>query len=160
MATGTFLSFDAEPVDSDVELAGAAELCLVMSTDQPDGVVIAYLEDVAPDGRITYLTEGELRLLHRATRGEPCDPAPGADRSFTHADAAPVSAGERMRVELPLANVAARVARGHHLRLSLAGADAGTFAPLTDVPATRRVVVGGEAGPTLRVPTRPWTLAQ
>jgi putative CocE/NonD family hydrolase len=156
-APGRFLSFDAAPVDADVELAGAAELCLVMSSDQPDGVVIAYLEDVAPDGRVTYLTEGELRLLHRATRGEPCDPAPGTDRSFERADAAPVVPGQRMHVEVSLANVAARIARGHHLRLSLAGADAGTFATLSEVPATWEVSVGGSDGSTLRIPTRPWS---
>ncbi len=158
-APGSFLSFDAAPVDADVELAGAAELCLVMSSDQPDGVVIAYLEDVSPDGRVTYLTEGELRLLHRATRGEPCDPAPGTDRSFARADAAKVVPGQRMRLEIPLANVAARIARGHHVRLSLAGADAGTFATLSDVPATWDVTVGGADGSTLHLPLRPWSAA-
>jgi uncharacterized protein len=154
-APGTFLSFDAPPAEGDVELAGAPELCLVMSTDQPDGVVIAYLQDVGPDGRVTYLTEGELRLMHRATRGEPCDPSVGADRSFERGDATPVVPGERMRLEIPLANIAARIPRGHHLRLSLAGADAGTLPMLTDVPAAWRVLVGGRNGSLLRVPTRP-----
>lgn len=152
-APGALLSFDAPAVDADLEIAGAAELCLVMSTDQTDGLVIAYLEDVAPDGRVSYLSEGTLRLLHRATRGPACDPAPGADRSFARADAAPAVPGERMHVEIPFANVAARIARGHHLRLSLAGADAGTFPTLTDAPATWTVTVGGPDGSTLHVPT-------
>ena len=30
----------------------------------PDGALHVYLEDVAPDGRVTYLTEGILRLIH------------------------------------------------------------------------------------------------
>lgn len=154
-APGALLSFDAPAVDSDVEIAGAPELCLVMSTDQSDGLVIAYLEDVAPDGRVTYLSEGELRLLHRATRGAACDPAPGAERSFARADAAPAVPGERMRLEIPLANIAARVGRGHHLRLSLAGADAGTFSTATDTPATWSVAVGGPDGSTLQVPMQP-----
>jgi uncharacterized protein len=155
LAPGARLTFDAAPVASDRELVGAPEVCLVMSVDQPDGVVIAYLEDVAPDGRVTHLTEGELRLLHRRTQGASCDPAPGTRRSFARADAAPVVPGERMRIELPLLPTAAFIGRGHHLRLTLAGADAGTFAPVTETPPTWTVVTGA-GGSTLTVPLRPW----
>jgi uncharacterized protein len=155
-ATG-LLSFDSPPADGDTLIAGAAELCLVMSSDQPDGVVIAYLEDVAPDGRVTYLTEGELRLLHRGAAGSGCDPAPGTARSFNRADARPVTAGEIMHLEIPLASTAALLREGHQLRLSLAGADAGTFPALTDQPATWTLDYGGEGGASLRVPARPWT---
>jgi putative CocE/NonD family hydrolase len=156
-AAGQRLSFDAAPVARDTELVGAPELCLALATDQADGLVVAYLEDVAPDGRVTYVTEGELRLLHRATRTGDCDPAPGTERSFERADAAPVVPGELMRVEIPLLSTAALVRQGHHLRLSLAGADAGTFPTLTDAPATWTVRVGGPDGSTLRVPSRPWS---
>jgi uncharacterized protein len=156
-APGRALSFDAMPVDVDTEIVGTPELCIAMTTDQTDGIILAYLEDVAPDGRVTYLTEGQLRLLHRATRGQPCDPAPGADRSFEHRDAQPVTPGEHLRFEIPFAATAALLAQGHHLRLSLAGADAGTFPTLTDSPAHWTVRFGGPSGSTLRVPSRPWS---
>jgi uncharacterized protein len=169
-APGNRLTFDADPVTRDTELVGAAELCLVMRSDQTDGTVIAYLEDVAPDGRITYLTEGQLRLLHRKTSGGACDPAPGTARTFARSDAAPVTPGELMRIELPLLPTAALIRKGHHLRLALAGADAGprrpfevsspgvdTFPMLTEVPATWSVSYGGPHGSTLIVPTRPWS---
>jgi putative CocE/NonD family hydrolase len=154
-APGQLLSFDAAPVELDTELVGNAELCLELGIDQSDGIVLAYLEDVAPDGRVTYLTEGELRLLHRATTGASCDPASGTARSFARRDAAEVIPGERMRVEIPFAATAALIRRGHHLRLSLAGADAGTFAPLVDAPVTWTLSYGPDAS-SLRVPTRPW----
>ena len=154
-APGQLLSFDAAPVELDTELVGNAELCLELGIDQSDGIVLAYLEDVAPDGRVSYLTEGELRLLHRATTGAPCDPAPGTARSFAREDAAEVIPGESMRVEIPFAATAALIRRGHHLRLSLAGADAGTFAPLVDAPVTWTLSYGADAS-SLRVPTRPW----
>jgi putative CocE/NonD family hydrolase len=154
-APGRFLSFDAAPVELDTELVGSPELCLELGIDQVDGIVLAYLEDVAPDGRVTYLTEGELRLLHRATNGAACDPAPGTARSFAREDAAAVIPGETLRVEIPLSATAARIRRGHHLRLSLAGADAGTFAPLVDAPVTWTVGYGPDAS-SLRIPTRPW----
>ena len=146
----------APPADTDTLIVGAAELCLAISSDQPDGVVIAYLEDVAPDGRVTYLTEGELRLLHRGTSSPGCDPAPGTTRSFARADARAVTPGELMYIEIPLATTAALLRQGHQLRLSLAGADAGTFPSLTEQPATWTLRYGGPAGSTLRVPSRPF----
>jgi hypothetical protein len=127
LAPGQRLSFDGDAVKADTELAGAAELCLALRSDQPDGLVIAYLEDVAPDGRVTYLTEGQVRLLHRKTASGGCDSAVGTARSFTRADSAAVTPGELMQVELPLLPVAALIRKGHRLRLSLAGADEGTF---------------------------------
>jgi hypothetical protein len=62
-----------------------------------------------------------------------------------------------MRIELSLLPVAARIAAGHHLRLSLAGADAGWFDTLTDTPATWTVYYGSPHGSSLIVPMRPWT---
>ncbi len=155
-AVGERVSFDAAPVQRDTELVGAAELCLAMRTDQTDGLVIAHLEDVAPDGRVTYLTEGEVRLLHRRTATGGCDPAPGTDRSFARADAAPVTPGELMHVEITMLPVAARIAKGHALRVSLSGADAGTFPLLSDTPATWKIAFGGQGGSTLALPLRPW----
>jgi putative CocE/NonD family hydrolase len=156
-APGERVAFDAAPVDADMELVGAPELCIQMRSDQTDGVVLAYLEDVAPDGRVTYLTEGVLRLLHRKTASGGCDPRPGTQRSFVRADGAQVVPGEAMQIEVPLFAVAARIERGHHLRLALAGADDGTFPMLTDTPATWSIVHGATSGSTLRVPMRPWS---
>jgi predicted acyl esterase len=126
-----------------------------------DGTVFAYLEDVAPDGRVTHLTEGELRLIHRKIRGQRgtwgCDPAPGTERSFERADASAVVPGELMRVELPLLPTAALVKRNHRIRLSLAGADAGTFPLVSEAPATWTVSYGGKSGSNLSLPLRRWT---
>jgi putative CocE/NonD family hydrolase len=157
-APGVRASFDAAPVPQAVELVGAPELCLAISSDQTDGAVFAYLEDVAPDGRVTYLTEGLLRLVHRKTQhqGGACDAASGTERSFKREDGAPVVPHELMHVEIPLLPVAARIAQGHHLRLSLAGADSDNFLPLTETPATWQIAYGGPSGSTLHVPVRAW----
>jgi putative CocE/NonD family hydrolase len=154
-APGKRLSFDAAPQPRDSELVGAPELCLAMRSDQTDGAVFAYLEDVAPDGRVTYLTEGVLRLLHRKTTSLACDSAPGTQRSFNRADAAPVIPGELMYVEIPLLPLAAKIAAGHHLRLSIAGADADNFPMLSEVPSTWSIMVGA-GGSSLTLPLRAW----
>ncbi|HET6146516.1 MAG TPA: CocE/NonD family hydrolase [Polyangia bacterium] len=160
-APGRRLSFDGAPITRDTELVGAPELCLAMRTDHSDGTVFAYLEDVAPDGRVTYLTEGELRLLHRKIQGSSgsggCDPAPGSHRSFDRADGEAVTPGQAMRIEIPLQPTAALIRRGHRIRLSLAGADAGTFPALTEGPETWIIGTGGAEGSTLSVPVRAWS---
>jgi putative CocE/NonD family hydrolase len=169
-APGRYLTFDAEPVERDTELVGAPELCLALRTDQTDGLVLAYLEDVAPNGRVTYLTEGELRLLHRKTKTGGCDPSAGTERTFARADGAPVTPGELMQLEIPLQPTAALIRNGHHLRISFAGADAGprrqgdmpsagteTFPILTETPATWSVAFGGSNGSRLSLPIRPWS---
>jgi uncharacterized protein len=157
--SGRRLSLDTAPVSQDMELVGAAELCLVFRTDRQDGLLAAYLEDVAPDGRVTYLTEGVLRLLHRKTQGRACDPAPGTRRSFSRADGAPVTPGELMHVELAFLPTAALIRQGHRLRLSLAGADAGTFPPLPAAAAatTWNVAYGSADASRVLLPLRPWS---
>jgi hypothetical protein len=61
-----------------------------------------------------------------------------------------------MRVGLELFPVAARIGRGHSLRLTLAPPDTGWFEPLTESPATSSVAAGAE-GSTLSLPLRRWT---
>ncbi|HET6333509.1 MAG TPA: CocE/NonD family hydrolase [Polyangiales bacterium] len=155
-ARGERASFDGAEVARDSELVGAPELCLAMRSDQTDGSVFAYLEDVAPDGRATYLTEGVLRLMHRKTKSGGCVAARGTERSFARADAAAVVPGELMQVEVPFLPVAARIQKGHHLRLSLAGADANTFPMVSEAPGTWSIAYGGSNGSTLTVPLKPW----
>lgn len=152
------MTFDGPVIERDTELIGAPELCLAMRTNQPDGAIFAYLEDLAPDGRVTHLTEGQLRLLHRKSGGRAsgCDPAPGTKRTFARADGALVTPGARMYVELPLLPTAALIQKGHRVRLSLAGADQGTFPMLTETPATWAVSFGA-GGSTVRIPSRPWS---
>jgi uncharacterized protein len=159
-APGRRLAFDSSPVERDMELVGAPELCLALRSDQTDGVVFAYLEDVAPSGRVTHLTEGQLRLIHRKTQSDPkhgCDPRPGTLRSFKRADSTQVTPGELMYLELPLLPTAALIRKGHRVRLALAGADAGTFPMLTETASKWRVTHGGRGGSSLRFSARPWS---
>jgi hypothetical protein len=52
---------------------------------------------------------------------------------------------------IPLLPTSARIAAGHRIRLSLAGGDADTFAPITPDGATF-TVLRGPAGSTLELP--------
>jgi putative CocE/NonD family hydrolase len=116
-----------------LEIIGAPVARLWLRVDQPDAAVFVYLEAVAPDGRVSLLSEGRLRLMHRKLSEEAAFEAPPA-HSFLRKDALPVEPGEPMQVDIRLLPLAARIPRGWRLRLAIAGADADTFARIGDAP--------------------------
>jgi hypothetical protein len=106
-----------------------------------DVAVFVYLEDVGPGGRVAYVTEGELRACHRRFRGTHETGAPR--RTFTRADAEPLSAGAPAELVVDLLPVSWRFAAGHRLRVSLACADADHFRAVPDAPRRIDVLRGG-----------------
>ena len=58
-------TYTSAPVAAPVVVAGDPVAHLVLASSRQDGEVIVYLEDVAPDGAVTYLTEGLIRLALR-----------------------------------------------------------------------------------------------
>lgn len=119
------LVYTSEPLDADLEITGSPVATLFLATDHDDGAVFAYLEDVAPDGRVTYLTEGELRFVHRQVRDHTAEL--GLHHSYREADALPVLPNELMELTIDLFPISALIAAGHSVRLALAGADADSF---------------------------------
>jgi hypothetical protein len=110
---------------------------LFLSSSESDGSVFAYLEDVAPDGRVTYLTEGELRLLHRRLCAEPAPiDSYGPCHSYRSEDTQPMPPDALQEVTIGLHPISALLRAGHSLRIALAGHDASTFAriPSTGTP--------------------------
>ena len=128
-ADARLLTYTSEPLELDLEVTGSPVVHLEVVSSATDGAFHAYLEDVAPDGRVTYVTEGALRALHRQqTVSElPYHPL-GPKRSFRRGESAPLVPGEVATLEFDLYATSVRFRQGHRLRLALAGADAGNFA--------------------------------
>lgn len=127
------LCFDSGPFAADTLIAGHPLVTLTMACDQPDAALFVYLEDVGPDGRVDPITEGQLLLSQRQESDDPPYVFLGVWRTGRRADAAAVVPGEPMRIRLDLLPTSWRIRAGHRLRVAVAGADAGNFAP---VPAT------------------------
>ena len=88
-------------------------------------------EDVAPDSRVTYLTEGILRALHRKVSDkQPPYKVFGPYHSYEREDAEPLTPGEIATLPITLIPTSVLVRKGHRLRLALAGADASAFVRL------------------------------
>ncbi len=127
IADTSLLTFDTAPLSTDVHILGFPVVAVRLATSADDGAVFVYLERLAPDGRVTYLTEGRLRLCHRKTAG-PADPADlGVPRSFARRDRLEVVPGELFDLELDLLPVSACVRAGQRIRIAIGGHDADGF---------------------------------
>lgn len=142
MATWT-----SAPLTADLHVIGTPVLHFGCTVDRDDGALLVYLEDVDPDGASRYVTEGGLRLAHRGRDG--------AAPTFLQADAQPVVPGERIDGKIELHPTSMRFAKGHRIRLAIAGADRDTFAR---VPAEGELTIRflrGEGAMRLDLPTTP-----
>ena len=122
------LIYTSEPLNTDIEITGHPVIYLQMSSTETDGAVIVYLEDVAPDGTVTMLTEGELRLIHRkASTKKPPYPQFGPYHSFERKDALPMQPGKVAEIGFDLLPLSVQVKAGHALRIAIAGHDKDSF---------------------------------
>ncbi len=103
---------------------------LFMSANATDGGLFVYLEDVHPDGTVSYVTEGQLRLIHRQTADSPIAGDPVPFRTYLRADARALTPGTVVEVTIDLLPTSFVFRTGHAIRVAIAGADAGNF----DVP--------------------------
>jgi len=153
------LTYDSSPVTHDTEVVGWPVVTLRMRSKTTDPAVFAYLEDVAPDGTVTYITEGQLRAIHRKIADPtklPFDQGP-APHSFYRTDALPVVAGEPFTIKFKLYSVAALIKRGHRLRLAIAGADADSFHRMSaGQPEQFDIYRGGGEPSVIEIPLLPW----
>ncbi len=96
-----------------------------------------YLEDVTPEGDVHYVTEGELRAIHRRRQSTEAIENPSRAlpiHTFRRADAAPLIPGEVVPLIVELLPTSYQFKQGHRIRIALAGADKDHFQAL-DGPA-------------------------
>lgn len=116
------LTYTSSPLNRDVEITGHPVINLKISSSESDGAVIAYLEDVAPGGKVTMLTRGQLRLIHRKNSSEK-PPYPIFGPYHTFEDASPMRRGEVAEVSFGLLPLSVKVKKGHALRVAISGHD-------------------------------------
>ncbi|MGE4659879.1 MAG: CocE/NonD family hydrolase, partial [Arenicellales bacterium] len=100
---GNAVIFDSEFLDAPLEILGAPGLHLRLSSDKPNALIVARLNDVAPDGASTRVTYGVLNLTHRNDHEHPEALVPG----------------ETYEIHLQLNDIAHAFKAGHRIRISL-----------------------------------------
>ncbi len=121
------LTYTTNAMASDMTIVGYPTAHLIVSSDQTDGDVFAYLEEIDAAGRSHYVTEGVLRASHRKTSPAPFD---NFDLPYhqSHAeDLQPLTPGEPTLLEFDIMGTAIVIDAGHRLRLTIVGADAANF---------------------------------
>jgi putative CocE/NonD family hydrolase len=132
------LTYTSEPLREDLEVTGSPVIRLKVASTHSDGAFHVYLEDVGPDGRVSYLTEGVLRAVHRKLtdpESAPFEPL-GPYHSFKRQDAMPLVPDEVADIVITMLPVSVKFMRGHRIRVAIAGYDdvIGAKHPAGEVP--------------------------
>ena len=64
-ADAKMLGHQSAPLTADTRITGTPALRMWITSDTPDVNLFAVIEDVAPDGRSTYVTDGRVRASTR-----------------------------------------------------------------------------------------------
>lgn len=120
-ATG--LRFGGPALAVDTQLTGHPLLTLWIASPKPDQAVFAYLEDVAPDGRATVVSDGRLTASLRALHQPPYDFLGLPWTRSLEADHQPLAAGVPVPLQFDLLPVSHVFKAGHRWRLVVTAND-------------------------------------
>ena len=122
------LCYTSQPFESDTEITGQIIACLYLSSTHDDGTIFAYFEDVDESGKVTYITDGEFRPLHRKIlTDEPPYKILTPYHSYKEEDSTPLIPGEVTEVKFGLHVTSVLIKKGHRIKIAIAGADKDTF---------------------------------
>ena len=97
------LVFDGAPLATPLQILGAPELDLFISSDKPVAQIAVRLSDVAPDGAALRVSYQVLNLTHRDS----------------HANPEALEPGKQYRVRVKLNDCGHRFAAGHRIRIAI-----------------------------------------
>jgi putative CocE/NonD family hydrolase len=150
------LSYTSQPLKQDLEVTGHPILTLFLSSTTADTTVFAYLEDVDTQGHIVYVTEGELRALHRKLSERNMEHVNGLPhRTFKRRDALPLKPGEVAKLVFDFFPTSYQFKKGHRIRLALAGTDKDHFAVIPDQSRTLSIFYTANQASHLELPVVP-----
>lgn len=128
------LTYTTAPLAAALDLIGHPILHVWIQSSADDVDLFAYLEDVDPQGRSTYVTEGCLRASHRTLSEAPYEALGLPYRPSGEGDIATLN-GEPVEMVFDLLPTAKHFAAGHRIRITLACADRDNYRHLTHDPA-------------------------
>jgi uncharacterized protein len=126
-AASSGLVYETPALDKPMQVTGHPVVELWLASSGADSDVVAYLQNVAPDGTTTsYNMHGRLRASQRAESAAPYDNLDLPWHPFRASDAAPLVPGEPVQLRFDLLPISMVFEAGHKLRLILTFADAVT----------------------------------
>jgi uncharacterized protein len=123
------LVYTSSPLAEDTEITGYPIISLYVTSTATDGAFFVYLEDVDESGKVTYITEGELRAIHRKVSTEHTPYWLSVPyHSFKRKDAMPLVPGKIAELKFALLPTSVLIRKGHRIRVAIAGHDKSVFA--------------------------------
>jgi putative CocE/NonD family hydrolase len=133
--------YESPALSSPMEVTGAPAAILYVDSTASDGQFFVYLEDVDPAGRVTYVTEGLFRALHRRIASNtPSYADPLTWHSFLRRDALPLQPGQPAELSFDLIPTSYLFPPSHRIRVALSGADKDHFDPIPGPPPKWRML--------------------
>lgn len=128
------ICFESSPLSENCTVTGNPLAKVFIKPNGRDCMLFVYLEDVAPNGSVNYVTEGEILCGHEIeTHSNKLASAHGVDRpkyktvtpmrSFRKVHYRQFSADEVRQVDLEMFPISYQFKKGHRIRLSIAGHD-------------------------------------
>ena len=121
------LCYVSNPFSQDTEITGQVLINLFLSSSDSDGAIFLYLEDVDESGKVTYITDGEFRYLHRKISDNPPYQTLIPYHSYKKQDAMPMIPGEIIEIKFSLHVTSVLIRKGHKIKVAIAGCDKDTF---------------------------------
>jgi len=132
-AEAHMLTYTSPALEQDLEITGNPIIRLYLTSTDPDGVFYIYLEDIDENQRVSYITEGQLRAIHRKVAEEPPPYQLQVPyHTFKQADAQPMVPGEVTGLTFGLLATSVLIRKGHRIRVGIAGHDRGTFSRIPE----------------------------
>jgi putative CocE/NonD family hydrolase len=145
------LNFTTKPFEEDVVLTGHPVVDIFWSANANDATIFAYVEEVQPDGKVVYVTEGTMRPMHRKVVATDYK-YPGPFHSYKQEDALPYNAGETVQLSFDCAPISYQFKKGSSLRISIAGADIQHFDLPKEIPTEFNVTVSNAMPSSVTLP--------
>lgn len=116
--------YETLPLTDDLEVTGHPLFYLYVQSTASDGNFHVYLEDVAPNGNVSLITEGLLRGIHRkVSDAHPPYKMVAPYHSYLKEDAELLNTNEIEELVIDLIPTSYQFKKGHKIRIALAGAD-------------------------------------
>ncbi len=139
-----------------MDVTGHPVVTLFVASTATDGQFFVYLEEVDEAGLVHYVTEGQLRALHRKlSTGRPPYNTVVPSRTFLRRDAKALVPEQITQLTFDLFPTSYLFRKGRRVRVAIAGADKDHFDPLAGPPPTVQFYRGGAYRSRIDLPLIP-----
>jgi uncharacterized protein len=138
------LTYTSPVLENDMAVVGNPVITAYITSSAADVDLYAYLEEVSPDGTVTYVTEGMVRASHRMNGRAPYNnhgmPYPLSYSHIVKAAEPLNTLKEPAKVDFELLATATIFNKGNRMRITFVGADAGNTSTQKQIPAPKIIL--------------------